>query len=93
MPLLKEGYSKTKAFIYGSLSAIVEPIFAFLGAFLVTKTQILLPYMLMFAASAMIYVSITELIPESQKSQKKDIMSIVFMIGFLIMTILDLTFS
>lgn len=93
MPLLKEGYSKTKAFIYGSLSAIVEPLFALLGAFLVTKTQILLPYMLMFAASAMIYVSVTELIPESQKSQKKDIISIVFMIGFLIMTILDLSFS
>ena len=49
--------------------------------------------MLMFAASAMIFVSIAELIPESQKSQKKDIMSIVFMIGFLIMTILDLAFS
>ena len=49
--------------------------------------------MLMFAASAMIFVSITELIPESQRSQKKDIMSIVFMIGFLIMTLLDLIFS
>lgn len=93
LPLLKEGYTKTKAFIYGSLSAIVEPIFACLGAYLVTKTQTLLPYMLMFAASAMIFVSISELIPESQKSQKKDIMSIVFMIGFLIMTILDLMFS
>ncbi len=93
LPLLKEGYSKTKAFIYGSLSAIVEPIFALLGAYLVTKVQLLLPYMLMFAASAMIFVSIAELIPESQRSQKKDIMSIVFMIGFLIMTILDLVFS
>lgn len=47
----------------------------------------------MFAASAMIYVSITELIPESQKSQKKDLMSIVFMLGFLLMTVLDLMFS
>ena len=93
LPLLKEGYSRNKAFIYGSLSAIVEPIFACIGAYLVTKVQILLPYTLMFAASAMIFVSITELIPESQKSQKKDIMSIVFMVGFLIMTLLDLIFS
>lgn len=93
LPLLKEGYSRTKAFIYGSLSAIVEPIFASIGAYLVIKVTTILPYMLMFAASAMIFVSIAELIPESQKSQKKDIMSIVFMIGFLIMTILDLAFS
>lgn len=93
LPLLKEGYSKTKAFIYGSLSAIVEPISALIGAYLVTHVQILLPYMLMFAASAMIFVSVTELIPESQKSNKKNIMSIVFMIGFLIMTLLDLMFS
>ena len=93
LPLLKEGYSRTKAFIYGSLSAIVEPIFACIGAYLVIKVTTILPYMLMFAASAMIFVSIAELIPESQKSQKKDIMSIVFMIGFLIMTILDLAFS
>lgn len=93
LPLLKEGYSKNKAFLYGSLSAIVEPIFACIGAYLVTKVQLLLPYVLMFAASAMIYVSITELIPESQKSQKKDLMSIVFMLGFLLMTVLDLMFS
>lgn len=89
IPLLREGMSRKKSFLYGSLSAIVEPIFGVLGAFLVLKVKFLLPYFLSFAAGAMIYVVTSELIPESQTNEKKDIMSLSTIIGFTIMMILD----
>ncbi len=89
IPLLRDGISKNKAFIYGSLSAIVEPIFGVLGAILILKVRILLPFFLSFAAGAMIYVVVSELIPESQTSEKKDLMAIFTIIGFSIMMILD----
>ena len=89
IPLLREGMSKKRAFIYGGLSAIVEPIFGIIGAILVLKMRILLPFLLSFAAGAMIYVVVSELIPESQTNEKKDLMAIFTIIGFAIMMILD----
>ena len=89
VPLLREGMNKTKAFIIGGLSAIVEPIFGVIGAILILKIRIFLPFFLSFAAGAMIYVIVSELIPESQKNEKKDLISISTIIGFSIMMILD----
>ena len=89
IPLLREGYSRKKAFFYGQLSAIVEPIFGVIGAFLVLKVQVLLPFFLSFAAGAMIYVVVSELIPESQSNSKKEFMAISTIIGFSIMMVLD----
>ena len=89
IPLLREGYSRRKAFLYGSLSAIVEPISGVIGALLVLKIRLLLPFLLAFAAGAMIYVVVEELIPESQTNEKKDYMALFTLIGFSIMMILD----
>ena len=89
IPLLREGMSKKKAFFYGQLSAIVEPIFGVIGAILVLKVRILLPFFLSFAAGAMIYVVVSELIPESQSNKKKEVMAIFTIIGFTIMMLLD----
>ena len=89
IPLLREGMSRKRAFFYGQLSAIVEPIFGVIGAILVLKMRILLPFFLSFAAGAMIYVVVSELIPESQTNEKKDLMAIFTIIGFSIMMILD----
>ena len=89
LPLRREGLSRGKAFFYGQLSGIVEPIAAVIGALLVLKIQVLLPFLLAFAAGAMIYVVVEELIPESQSNQKKDLMALFTLIGFSIMMILD----
>jgi len=89
IPLLREGVNRKKAFFYGQLSAIVEPIFGVIGAILVLKMRILLPFFLSFAAGAMIYVVVSELIPESQSNKKKELMAIFTIIGFSIMMILD----
>ncbi len=89
VPLRREGMSRTKSFIYGSLSGLVEPIAGVLGALLVLKVQKLLPFLLAFAAGAMIYVVIEELVPESQTNKKKDLMAFFTLIGFTIMMILD----
>jgi ZIP family zinc transporter len=89
IPLLREGMSRKRAFFYGQLSAIVEPIFGVIGAILVLKMRILLPFFLSFAAGAMIYVVVSELIPESQTNEKKDLMAIFTILGFSIMMILD----
>lgn len=89
IPLLREGYSRRKAFLYGSLSAIVEPISGIIGALLVLKIRLLLPFLLAFAAGAMIYVVVEELIPESQTNEKKDYMALFTLIGFSVMMILD----
>ena len=89
MPLRAEGMSKWKAFIYGTLSGIVEPIGAII-TILLTKTIVpILPYLLSFAAGAMIYVVIEELIPESQAGEHSNIGTIGVAIGFVIMMILD----
>lgn len=90
VPLRREGFSRKKAFFYGQLSGIVEPISGILGALLVIKIRMLLPFLLAFAAGAMIYVVVEELIPESQSNEKKDLMALFTLIGFSIMMILDL---
>ena len=89
IPLLREGLSRKKAFFYGQLSAIVEPIFGVIGAFLVVKMQIFLPFFLSFDAGAMIYVIVAELIPEIQTNKKKELMAFFTIIGFAVMMILD----
>lgn len=89
LPLRREGLSRKKSFFLGQLTGIVEPISAILGAFLVLKIQNLLPFLLAFAAGAMIYVVVEELIPESQSNSKKDLMALFTLIGFSVMMILD----
>ena len=89
LPLRREGYTRGKAFFYGQLSGIVEPIAAVIGALLVLKIQLILPFLLSFAAGAMIYVVVEELIPESQTNKKKDLMALFTIIGFMVMMILD----
>ncbi|MDZ7658535.1 ZIP family metal transporter [Fodinibius sp.] len=89
MPLRREGLSAGKSFWYGQLSGIVEPISAVIGAAAVLMVQPLLPYALAFAAGAMIYVVIEELIPESQLHGNTDLATLGTMIGFSVMMILD----
>lgn len=89
LPLRRDGFSRKKAFFFGQLSGVVEPIAAVIGAILVLKIQSLLPFLLSFAAGAMIYVVVEELIPESQSNKKKDLMALFTLIGFSIMMILD----
>ena len=89
MPLKSEGMSKSKAFLYGTLSGIVEPIGAIITLLITGTIQIVLPYLLSFAAGAMIYVVVEELIPESQNGEHSNIGTIGFSIGFIIMMILD----
>lgn len=93
LPLRREGYKRSKAFFYGQLSGVVEPISAVIGAILVLKIQIILPFLLTLAAGAMIYVVIEELIPESQTNKKKDLMALFTILGFMIMMILDVALS
>ncbi|OHD13591.1 MAG: dihydroorotate dehydrogenase [Spirochaetes bacterium GWD1_27_9] len=89
MPLRAAGLSKFKSFNYGQLSAIVEPIAAVIGASLVIVFQPLLPYALAFAAGAMIYVVVEEVIPESQLGGNTDIATLSTLFGFVTMMILD----
>lgn len=89
VPLRREGFSRKKAFFYGMISGIVEPISAVIGALLVAKIRMFLPFLLAFAAGAMIYVVVEELIPESQTNERKDVMALFTLIGFIIMMVLD----
>ncbi len=89
MPLKSEGMSKAKAFAYGALSGIVEPIGAIITILLTSTVVPILPYLLSFAAGAMIYVVVEELIPESQAGEHSNIGTIGVAIGFVIMMILD----
>ncbi len=91
LPLRREGMSPQKAFFFGMLSGIVEPISAVVGAVLVIKVQVLLPILLSFAGGAMIYVVVQELIPESQTNKKKDLMALFTIFGFLLMMIFDVS--
>jgi len=88
-PLRREGLSRGKSFWYGQLSAIVEPIGAMIGAAAVISMRQLLPYALAFAAGAMIFVVVEELIPEAEQGQNTDIATAGAMIGFTIMMVLD----
>ncbi len=92
IPLRREGMSRRKAFLMGQASGIVEPIAGVIGAYAVISMRPILPYALAFAAGAMIYVVIEELIPEAQREEggaKTDIATIGAMIGFSVMMILD----
>lgn len=89
MPLKSEGTSKLKSFYYGTLSGIVEPIGAIITIALTNLVVPILPYILSFAAGAMIYVVVEELIPESQAGEHSNIGTIGVAIGFVIMMILD----
>ena len=89
MPLRREGVSVRKSFWYGQLSGVVEPISAVLGAAAVLYIQPILPYALAFAAGAMIFVVVEELIPEAQLKGNTDIATLGTMIGFSIMMVLD----
>ncbi|MCM8785811.1 MAG: ZIP family metal transporter [Candidatus Omnitrophica bacterium] len=91
LPLSTSGISKLKSFILGQLSGLIEPLFALVGAFFVSYFSKILPYALSFAAGAMIYVIIEEVIPETQKEGNIDISTFSFIIGFVIMTILDIS--
>ena len=89
MPLRAEGVSKPKAFLYGMLSGIVEPIGAIITMLITSTVLPVLPYILAFAAGAMIYVVVEELIPEAQEGEHSDIGTIGVAIGFVLMMILD----
>jgi len=90
MPLRREGMSKWKSFLMGQASGIVEPIAGVLGAFFVLYMQHILPYALCFAAGAMIFVVVEELIPESQRNMAHiDLVTMTTMTGFAVMMILD----
>ncbi|MFB6342280.1 ZIP family metal transporter [Saccharicrinis sp. FJH62] len=89
IPLRREGFSRLKAFNYGQLSGMVEPIAGVIGAYLVLSMTPILPYALAFAAGAMIFVVVEELIPESQTGDETDYSTIGAMLGFATMMLLD----
>jgi ZIP family zinc transporter len=89
VPLRREGFSRLKSFWYGQLSGVVEPAAGVLGAVAVIFMRPILPYALAFAAGAMIYVVVEELIPESQLEKNTDIATCGAMVGFAVMMTLD----
>jgi ZIP family zinc transporter len=89
IPLRREGFSRLKAFNYGQISGLVEPIAGVAGAILVSSLTNMLPFALSFAAGAMIYVVVEELIPESQRGDETDLSTIGTIIGFATMMLLD----
>ena len=91
MPMRRQGVSKLKSFWYGQLSAIVEPIAAVVGAVAVTFFTPLLPYAMAFAAGAMIFVVVEEVIPETQQDEYTDVSTLGFILGFIVMMTLDVS--
>lgn len=89
VPLRREGMSRGKAFWYGQLSGVVEPLFGVIGALAVMSAQSFLPYALAFAAGAMLFVVIEELIPESQRAGNTDLATMATLAGFSVMMVLD----
>jgi len=89
LPMRREGFSRLKSFNYGQLSAIVEPIAGVIGAAAVILMKPILPYALSFAAGAMIFVCVEELIPESHRKGNTDLATMGAMVGFTVMMILD----
>lgn len=89
MPLRSEGVSRGKSFLYGTLSGIVEPVAALITVLLTSAIESALPYLLAFAAGAMIYVVIEELIPEAQSGKHTNIGTIGAAFGFVVMMVLD----
>ncbi|OGP17748.1 MAG: dihydroorotate dehydrogenase [Deltaproteobacteria bacterium RIFCSPLOWO2_02_FULL_50_16] len=93
MPLRREGLSRLKSFWYGQLSGLVEPLAALMGAAAILLAKPLLPYALGFAAGAMIFVVVEEVIPEAQREGNTDLTTAAVMIGFTLMMILDSAFA
>lgn len=93
VPLRREGMSRFKSFWYGQLSAVVEPIGAVIGAATIGFAHGILPYASGFAAGAMMFVVVEELIPESQSGDHPDVATFGTMLGFVVMMILDVAFS
>ncbi|MEW6002241.1 MAG: ZIP family metal transporter [Nitrospirota bacterium] len=93
LPLRREGMSSLRSFWYGQLSAIVEPVAGIIGAASVILARPILPYALGFAAGAMIFVVVEELVPESQRGGNADLATMGSMAGFALMTILDVAFA
>jgi ZIP family zinc transporter len=89
MPLRRMGLSRRRSFFYGQLSAIVEPIAGVVGAVAVVYMTPILPYALAFAAGAMIYVVVEEVIPETQQGEHSDVPILGFIGGFVVMMVLD----
>jgi len=89
MPLRRMGLSRKKSFMYGQASALVEPIAGVLGALFVTMFTPILPYALAFAAGAMLFVVVAEVIPESQQQKNAGASTLGFLLGFLLMMTLD----
>jgi ZIP family zinc transporter len=89
LPLRREGLSRKESFWWGQLSALVEPIAAVLGAAVVVYMDPLLPYALAFAAGAMIFVVVEELVPEAHRGGHGDIATMGVMLGFSVMMVLD----
>ncbi len=89
IPLRREGFSRWRAFNYGQLSGLVEPISGVIGAYLVFTVTRILPYALSFAAGAMIFVVVEELIPESQIGEETDFSAVGALLGFAVMMLLD----
>lgn len=88
-PIRRDGNSRLKSFFYGQLSGIVEPIAAIIGYYSVAYSRFILPYALSFAAGAMIYVVVEEVIPEAERNKNTDIATIGAILGFTLMMILD----
>ena len=93
LPLRGDGLSRRKAFGYGALSGIVEPLSALMMVALYEYMSPLLPYLLSFSAGAMLYVVVEELIPETQQGKHSDIGTMAFAVGFVIMMILDVALA
>ncbi len=93
MPLKNDGISKPKAFIYGTLSGIVEPVFAAITIAIASLIVLVLPYLLAFAAGAMVYVVVEELIPAAQSGENFNLGTIGVALGFVVMMILDVSFG
>ena len=89
MPLRRQGVSRWKSWQWGQLSAIVEPIFAVIGAAIVMQVLPILPYALSFAAGAMIFIVVEEVIPESQRGGNTDLATMGLITGFIVMMVLD----
>ena len=93
MPLRCEGMSRAKSFWYGQLTAVVEPVAAVIGAATVMYSRAIMPYALAFAAGAMLFIVIEEIVPESQRNGNKDIATLCAIAGFVLMMVLDVAFG
>lgn len=93
LPLRRDGVSRFKSFWYGQLSGIAEPLASIIGAGAVILAQSILPYTLAFAAGAMFFIIVEEIIPESQRAGNADLATMGTIVGFIVMMILDVAFG